>query len=123
MKDVKCKCSHLRSEHNKIFTSFCKVCACSEYLKYNEPNIWSKIGMIILGIGIGLLLIMVVGGLYLIMSLWEYEELINTQINITFGEFFGFASAVLVFIGITTCGWFFDLFLDYFREKRRKTFD
>lgn len=45
MKDIKCKCAHLESEHRKIVLGVrleCNICPCSKYLRFNRPDLFDK---------------------------------------------------------------------------------
>lgn len=45
MTDIKCKCSHLQSEHKKRFAVVleCNACQCNKYQSIKRPGIFDKI--------------------------------------------------------------------------------
>lgn len=123
MKDKKCKCSHLKSEHNKSFlkNKFCNSCQCEEYLSFDKPNKWDHASFIYGCFMVGLVVFLLGSVLYWINSL--PDEILNEPFEITLG---GMMS--IIFALILLAGWIIitivldNHIFDYFRIKNRRSF-
>ena len=123
MKDIKCKCSHLKSEHNKTFFNghtFCNACQCEDYLKFNKPDKWDLLGLIYGFFMIGLVSLMVIITADIIHSI-PAEEL-EKSAEITMGAYLGTLFIVIIMIFLLVVYMMFDIHIgDYFYRKRRRT--
>lgn len=123
MKDIKCKCSHLKSEHKKTFwgIKYCNNCQCEEYLRFNAPTKWDKVSFIYGIIMTGIVLFVFISMGYA-FSFIPQEEL-NEPIEITLGDFMALVMiivALIVWIILTII--VDNHVLDYLRIRKRRTF-
>lgn len=121
MKDRKCKCSHLKSQHGKWYHT-CQECACSDFMRYDKPNLSTKIGM---GIGIvwlGLIIFVIVGLTWAINDMEQMNpEAFGESVDMTIGDFLNIM--IIILFGLMILLWLLiglDGITDYFAEKKRK---
>jgi len=118
MKDMNCKCSHLKSEHQKNILSvrsFCKECHCEEYCRVTFPD-KGDTGLMIFSLGYIPFLAILGGIIIFYMPLLYTEMTMEGMIMMT--QLFVFSTIGLL------CLLFFDLFMgDYFSRKKRRNFN
>lgn len=124
MKDIKCKCGHLKSEHHKNFIgthTFCNSCQCEDYLRFNKPDKWDKFGLVY-GIFVICFAVMCIFFLHLEINSIPQEEL-DKQAELTVGEHFHLIFILLVVTFAFLSYVMSDIHIgDYFYRKRRRTF-
>lgn len=112
MKDTKCKCSHLKSEHK----GSCTVCQCSSYLRFDRPNNYDMFG-VITGI-ISMILVCAISAV--IISMDPHEMALDI---ITVNNF----ALLLKLIGILMATFIILIWLPtisiYLKEKKRKNWN
>lgn len=112
MKDIKCKCSHLESEHKKFWwkREGCTNCACNEYLKFDRPN---KTDKVMFGYAVFIL------GIYVMTMI----ALLTIQVDLLPGNEKAFYEIILVTVGamfiISGLEIFDGMILKYYKHKRR----
>ena len=115
MKDIKCKCSHLKSEHKKnlLKPSYCSQCHCESYLRHTRPNITDLILMIAGFVFIACLVLTTTAKLY------ELSQIPDIEFS------FDKIAILLVLGGLLFGGILMGLYLiiDYFRLKKRRDFN
>lgn len=121
MRDIKCKCSHLKSEHKRKLWIFgdCDKCHCDLYMWEKRPTNFDKISMIVGIIMIAVSVIILVDGYYMVEN-----KILVEQIEITPELFLSLWSAsillITVFVGIAL----FDIFIKpYLVQKYRRNFN
>lgn len=123
MKDIKCKCSHLKSEHHKSFFghTFCNTCQCHNYLRFDSPTKWDKIS---LGYAITMISIVIFFLGSIIYGIYSLpDELLNESYEITFGEILDFVIVITVLVVWIIIWMLLDSYIfDYINKKRRRTF-
>ena len=119
MKDIKCKCSHLKSEHKKGILKFteCDNCPCSKFINVDYPNKSQKFG-IWYNVTYGIFITIALSCL-----LFYFESIDETVLSeiITVHLFKVVFYGLLTIMIVIALGWFtIDSMLAYRIKKKRK---
>ena len=124
MNDIKCKCSHLKSVHHKVFFnqySFCNDCQCERYLRCTRPDLSDKISLLV-----GSVLI-VFGIIAIISVLYQFSDIPEETLSkpfYTFGEFIDvFIPLTIAFVLLGMLAVSHVFIFDYFSVKNRRDFN
>jgi len=119
----KCKCGHLKSEHKKSWwkTTFCNLCQCEDYLKFNAPGKWGILELVYGFFMIGLVSLMVITAANVISSIPQEE--LDKPADVTLGGFLGMGFIVVLLIFLVVTYIIIDCHIaEYFKDKRRRIF-
>ena len=122
MKDNKCKCTHLKSEHKKGFitkSGECSNCHCNEYLISNAPEKWHKFSIIMIAVMSIVMVGVAVYGMYEISQKTDVEYMENVTIDEVKWLSYAFISIAILFAFYV----FIDPVTDYIKYKNRRDYN